>query len=181
MNLNNNPDIKIQLRLLEDDYFSLVLDWWNSSELQALRGCPSRQWIAEDIRHHYERSPELLRPWLIEIPGPQWIGVVELKKLRATEEEATVSIFIGVPGRRGKGLGEAALRQAVYLGFSDWKLSEVHAMVPAHNPAALRCFDKAGFARGETRYAHFDMGDRIADGVQYVLTRSAYLDKLQFS
>ena len=62
---------------------------------------------------------------------------------------ATVSIHLA-PGRRGRGLGTAALRALTDLAFGQLAVDELVAAVKQDNRASLGAFAKVGFAVAET-------------------------------
>ena len=60
-----------------------------------------------------------------------------------------------VPGYRGKGLGEALIRQAL-IGFARAGLTRAYLEVTAENAAAVRLYRAVGFRRSKTLYKAVD-------------------------
>jgi RimJ/RimL family protein N-acetyltransferase len=60
--------------------------------------------------------------------------------------EATVSISVA-PSLRGRGYGEALLRQGCEQLFQDSRVRLIHACIKPENTASLRIFAKGGFTR----------------------------------
>ena len=73
------------------------------------------------------------------------IGTCQLVGLDPLNRSARLQIRIGVARMRGKGHGTAAVRLLVEHGFKDLNLHRVELGVFAHNAAAQRAYEKAGF------------------------------------
>jgi RimJ/RimL family protein N-acetyltransferase len=60
-----------------------------------------------------------------------------------------------------RGIGGAAVRAVVSLGFRELNLHRIHLSVLADNARAIRCYEKAGFrVEGRLREAVFKSGER---------------------
>lgn len=90
------------------------------------------------------------------------VGYLSIMAIHPVFRSAEMGITIGAPEDRGRGLG----REAVMLGLSYcWDhlaLERVNLRIYGDNPAALRCYQAAGFVlEGVQRKAAFLNGRRV--------------------
>jgi RimJ/RimL family protein N-acetyltransferase len=88
-------------------------------------------------------------------PGykPFWEAALNLP---ANSVPWTIDLFVD-PGRRGQGIGRAAVREAARLAF-DAGATDVVVDIRADNQASIRCFESAGFQKVKFHATH-DEGD----------------------
>lgn len=86
--------------------------------------------------------------WLLLCEGTPVGSVQGLRERRGVGAIQNVGIL---PGRRGQGLGEVLVRQAMY-GFAQVGLTQVSLEVTAVNERALRLYRRLGFRRIKTLY-----------------------------
>jgi RimJ/RimL family protein N-acetyltransferase len=86
------------------------------------------------------------------------IGICQLRAIDPVHASADLQIRIGDPAERGCGHGTEAVRRLLDFAFRDLNLNRVSLQVFAHNGAAIRAYEKAGFVReGVLRQAaHID-------------------------
>ena len=102
------------------------------------------------------------------LEGDRFIGDVSLGIPHPASGEAYVGIGIGERADWGKGYGTDAMRLALRYAFAELNLARVTLEVFAHNPRAIRSYEKAGFKlegaqrewlrRGAQRYDMLFMG-----------------------
>ncbi|MDR1693101.1 MAG: GNAT family N-acetyltransferase [Oscillospiraceae bacterium] len=102
--------------------------------------------------------------------GDELLGNISLMEVEHIHRRATLGLFIGEAGRRGKGYGTEAIRLILGYGFNTLNLHNIMLTVHADNPQGLACYKKVGFTEiGRRR------GARIKDGKQIDLI---YMDIL---
>jgi UDP-4-amino-4,6-dideoxy-N-acetyl-beta-L-altrosamine N-acetyltransferase len=74
------------------------------------------------------------------------IGSVFLKNLDAHSQKAEFGIFIGEDAVRGKGYGKQAVMRTLDYAFDELRLNRVYLTVMADNTAAVKAYEKSGFA-----------------------------------
>jgi UDP-2,4-diacetamido-2,4,6-trideoxy-beta-L-altropyranose hydrolase len=150
------PDAQLSLRPATSGDEALLLGWRNDPEAVRL-----------SVTGH-DVTPAEHAVWLARClgdPGTRlWIaeeGGTPVGQVRVDVEDGigTVSIAIG-PGRRGHGLGSAALRAMVVEVERDHIARTLRALVHPENPASLRAFERAGFHQRSTRNGEFVVLER---------------------
>lgn len=69
-------------------------------------------------------------------------------------KEAVIScVIVGDPAKRGKGIGEKMIEEAVKIGFKKYGVKKISLNVFRSNGSAVRCYEKAGF-RVTAKYPH---------------------------
>lgn len=101
--------------------------------------------------------------------GSGHVGNVWLWAIDARHRKAELRVVLGEVSARGQGLGAEAIDLLCRHGFERLNLHRIYAYVLAINPAALRAFERAGFAREGTLTDDRWTGDRFADS--YLLAR----------
>jgi RimJ/RimL family protein N-acetyltransferase len=75
------------------------------------------------------------------------IGHIELNEIdRANGSARVCRVLVGEAEQRGRGVGQAMLRQILALAFGDLGLHRVDLGVFDFNLAAIACYEKVGFA-----------------------------------
>ena len=82
--------------------------------------------------------------FVVDVEG-RAVGTVALFGADALARHAEVGISL-LPDARGRGIGTAALVQVVAFGFHRRNLRRLHLQAIASNGAAIRAYEKAGFA-----------------------------------
>jgi RimJ/RimL family protein N-acetyltransferase len=109
--------------------------------------------------------------FVIEARGSGPAGVCGLTDRRSGDGSAALASVLGEESARGKGAAREALELLLGWGFREWGLHRVTAEVFAHNAAAVRLYEKLGFAReGVLRQAQRDaetgkFGDVVVMGL----------------
>jgi RimJ/RimL family protein N-acetyltransferase len=102
------------------------------------------------------------RKWAVTVDGDdEPAGFVALYGLgRQTAPE--LGILIGDPGRRGRGVGREAIRQALAHAF-EAGAHRVYARILVDNEPSRRAFESLGFKREGLMRRHVRRGDRLID------------------
>lgn len=134
----------VDLRPVLDSDCEILWQWANDPIARAASFDPRPiSWTEHEAWFQARRSDDHGRMYIVEESGRP-VGVVRF----ALEGpgEAVVSINIA-PVARGRGLGPEALRRACARIFADGAASSITAFIKRDNPASLRAFEQAGFAR----------------------------------
>lgn len=94
---------------------------------------------------------------------PHHVGNVWLWAIDHRHRKAELRVVVGEPSARGAGVGRTAIDLAVRYAFDELSLHRVYAFVLAHNPAARRAFEAAGFGVEGTLRDDRRVGDGFVD------------------
>jgi RimJ/RimL family protein N-acetyltransferase len=114
---------------------------WNSA-YRPVSETDHRAWF-EAVRHRSDVTIFAIRT----LPEERLIGSCQLRNIDPVHRNAELQIRIGEVDERGVGYGTHAVRQLLHFGFQDLNLRRVYLNVFAHNAAAIRTYEKAGFRR----------------------------------
>ncbi len=92
----------------------------------------------------YLLDPAQVR-FVIETKALGPLGCCGFTDKREGESSANLSIFVGEPAARGKGLAREALDLLLDYGFNQWELARVIAEMFADNEPARRLYERVGF------------------------------------
>lgn len=102
------------------------------------------------------------RVFVIEDGDGHAIGDVGLHRIDAVHRSASVHANVADPSHRGRGVGTRAVGLLAAIAFEDLRLHRLELEVVGDNPAAIRCYEKCGFAReGVRRAAAFHGGAHV--------------------
>jgi len=114
--------------------------------------------VADNVGLRRKPSPELTREWIHKahsdpsilafavLFAERHVGNVILDQIDEHLGAARLSIYIGEPGLRGKGVGSTATYLAVREGFENHHLNKVWLTVHVRNSLAVNAYGKLGFA-----------------------------------
>lgn len=114
---------------------------WNSA-YRPVSETDHRAWF-EAIR----QRPDVAIFGIRKMPGKHLVGSCQLRNIDPVHRSAELQIRIGDVGERGQGYGTEAVRQLLRFGFRELNLHRVYLNVFAHNAAAIRAYEKAGFRK----------------------------------
>jgi len=93
------------------------------------------------------------------IDGDRHIGNAGLHHIDRTNRIAELGIMIGEKDCWSQGLGTDVIRTLTDFAFSQANFRRIYLRVFSHNPRAIRCYEKAGFAHeGRLRAQMFKDG-----------------------
>ncbi|MDX1963355.1 MAG: GNAT family protein [Pirellulales bacterium] len=109
--------------------------------------------------------------WAITAAGAH-VGNVILDRIDRHLGTARLSIYIGEPEARGKGIGQQAVRLAADQAFTVLNLNKVWLTVHQHNARAIAAYRRAGFlAEGLLREEFVLRGEKCHAVVMGLLRR----------
>ncbi|MCR9070580.1 MAG: GNAT family N-acetyltransferase [Alphaproteobacteria bacterium] len=122
-----------------------------------------RHWIPQDRDRRYALCPA---------DSGEIVGAVYLLAVDGAQQALAFHIFIGDRTQRARGLGRAALQEALHIAFDDLGAEEIRLEVLASNDRARRIYDDAGFI--ETGRRLVDKRSGPVEAVAMALSRDAY-------
>lgn len=167
------PPADIRLRGLTRDDLPQLFEWYQDRGVAdtlvggyRLRG---RDEALNHMQKWLETSASTARLLIVDKTGRP-LGLTILSDVDMTTRRAELSIFIGSPAWRGRGVGKAAVRLLLDYAFQDLGLNRVELRVLEDNVAAIRAYEACGFLReGKLRQAAFKKGRFVDVMVMAVL------------
>jgi RimJ/RimL family protein N-acetyltransferase len=163
----------VTLRELAREDIPLVNRWRQDRDLVDGLGAPAR-YISEDVDQawfddYLRRRGNDVRCTILVDGEPEPVGLVSLTGIDSVHRRAELHLMIGRRDLHGRGIGTVATQEMLRHAFGDLNLHRVFLSVLAHNRAALRVYEKAGFAReGLARDAAYKRG-RYEDMIQMAI------------
>lgn len=153
----------VYLRALELDDLERTHRWHNDLALyESLAGTyryVSRAAEEEWLRKKQNYSTQEVNLAICLTDDSQHIGNVYLQNIDWVARHAELHIFIGEPGQRSKGYGQAVLRLLTRHAFQDLGLLRLYLEVLEDNHSAIRLYEKCGFVvEGKLRNHAFKRG-----------------------
>lgn len=166
----------VRLRPLEDADLKQLYDWQRDPDLydhlvgdrRDVSWDEARAWM---VRHWLPQGRDR-RYALCTSQTGEIAGAVYLLAVEGEPDALAFHIFIGEPAHRGKGLGRAALGEALRIAFDDLDVLEVRLEVLATNAAGRRLYAAAGFR--ETGRRPVEKRSGAVEAVAMALSRDAY-------
>lgn len=165
---------RVTLRALEEADLERTHRWHNDPELYAALVNPFRfvsktaevEWLRRKAAYS---NCEVNLAICLRSTG-EHIGNVYLGQIDWVSRRAFLGIFIGSAGQRGNGYGREAMQLVLAHAFQDLHLNRVFLEVLADNAAAIRLYEKCGFAlEGRFRehvFKHGSYQDVLIMGIQ---------------
>jgi len=108
---------------------------------------------------------------IVERTSGRSVGTIGLSHIERTHRRAEYGILIGEPGARGKGLAAEASRLLLDYAFRVLGLVRVYLHVFHDNEAAIRLYERVGFAREGLLRRHVSKRGRSRDVVVMAAVR----------
>ncbi len=141
--------MNLTLRPYQPTDANVITTWLKSEYLM-------RQWCA-DRYEHYPITPDDMNSYhrqyvdghnsiaLTMVDGEDIVGYITLRVPANDLSEERIGFVIVDDSKRGKGLGKALVSMAVDYAFRKLGATKVSLGVFENNPAAIRCYESAGF------------------------------------
>lgn len=100
------------------------------------------------------------------------VGNVVLDQIDRTTGEARLSIYIGEPASRGRGIGRRAVRLALDEAFGPQDLERVWLIVHTGNAPAIAAYESAGFTMERLLPGEFLLDNRHVDALRMTAARA---------
>ncbi len=129
-----------------------VITTWLKSEYLMHQWCADRYErfpvTPEDMNVYHARYIEGQRSRALTMTyGDDIVGYITLRTPADDSSEQRLGFVIVDDSKRGKGLGKALVSMAVDYAFLKLGATKVSLGVFENNPAAIRCYESAGFRR----------------------------------
>jgi RimJ/RimL family protein N-acetyltransferase len=135
----------VSLRPLTEEAAPRMLAWMQQPEVAdgiGLNRTPSMErtlsWILS------ARLSQTVRAWMVQIDGDH-VGNVVLDQIEARAATGRLSVYLGCPEARNKGIATTAIYRALEYAFSTEHLYKVWLTVHSENLAAIGLYRKLGF------------------------------------
>lgn len=156
---------RITLGAIDEDDLPTVGRWFNDyTFMHTFNGrpfYPRPQWVHEkDIRAFIEEKDTYLFGVRIASTD-EIIGITDLE-IQWPNRHAALGIGIGDAAHRGLGYGEEAMRLLLTYGFTELNLHRIYLTVFSYNTAAIKLYERLGFAHEGTLREHL-----LRDGTAY--------------
>jgi RimJ/RimL family protein N-acetyltransferase len=114
----------------------------------------TREHLLQHIKDCAERGDRLIYK-AIDSESGQVFGHIELGHLDTRNRFVRIGRVLIDPAVRGRGLGEAMVREAVAMAFEQHNAHRVELGVFDVNPRAIACYERVGFQREGMRRESF--------------------------
>lgn len=148
----------VYLRALELDDLDRTFKWHNDHELYKTIGVFRYVSRATDegwLRNKGAFSNQEINLAICLTENSQHIGNIYIRDIDWISRHGELRIFIGDPDQRGKGYGQAAIRQVMRHVFIDLGLLRLYLFVLEGNIAATKAYEKCGFVVEGNLRKHF--------------------------
>jgi len=140
---------RVKLTPLRADDLPAMFEWINDRE-SVLRNSAYRPVGEAQHRAWFEsvqqRADTVI--FAVRLVGDgRLIGSCQLHGISPVHRSAELQIRLGEPAHRGQGYGTEAVRLLLEFAFKDLNLNRVYLHVFGTNLAAIRVYEKVGFAR----------------------------------
>jgi len=171
---------KVRLTAFEPRDLPVLTGWYQDAEFMRLFDAeaahPKTERQIADAIESKQKSPTAFIFAIRPLGSDKMVGYIELDGIVWSQGIGWVSIGIGDPAMRGKGIGSDALRLLLNFAFGELNLRRIQLTVFAYNVPAMRLYKKLGFQR-EGLFREFLMRDgQVYDMLLYVLLRREWND-----
>lgn len=149
--------MEINIELLRESDFETIVKWINkhNEDFMIQWAGPTYTFplTVEQMQNHYQKginsvNADVFIYKITETANSEMIGSVQLCRFDSMNNEAVIGRFlIGDLKYRGIGIGTAALRKVVQIGFEQFNLKRIRLNVYDINNAAIRCYERVGFKK----------------------------------
>jgi RimJ/RimL family protein N-acetyltransferase len=142
--------------------------------------------VRDGVGLRAEPSPEYTRDWIrlaladagtrgfAILAEGRHVGNVVLDRRDTHLETARLSVYVGEPESRGRGVGTTAIFRAAQAAFDEWCLHKLWLTVHEENERALAVYDRLGFVREGRLRDEFLLGGRRLAAVYMGLLRADF-------
>jgi len=153
---------------------ALTREWVNDADLARL---VDRVAPVTELEHQRWYEAQILRrdavTFAIRLRG-ECVGLCGLREMHDRNRSASLWVYLGPAGVRGRGIGRRAVRLLCTHGFRRLNLHRIELYAAAYNEAAVRAYTACGFVReGRDREAIF-MDGTYHDAVRMGLLRREF-------
>jgi RimJ/RimL family protein N-acetyltransferase len=114
-----------------------------------------------------------MAPFAIQLDD-RHVGNVVLDRIDRRRGTARLSLYVGEPDTRGRGVGRAAVELILAFAFRELELEKVWLTVHARNGAAIRTYLEGGFRFEGVHRGEFLLGGERIDEIYMGILRREY-------
>jgi RimJ/RimL family protein N-acetyltransferase len=153
----------MKLEPFRQKYIREIISWIKTEQdmIQWAGSVFSWPLAQRQIREHLKAAGQelpTLYPFALHNRG-KIVGYCEISDLKRRYNSAMLSRVLISPRRRGRGLGEFMINEALRIGFNQLGLNRIGLGVFDFNVPAIRCYVKAGFIYEGTMRQSAKAGD----------------------
>jgi RimJ/RimL family protein N-acetyltransferase len=144
----------IELQYFTEADFDQLINWFDSKKeyIQWGGGGFGYPLTRDKLQSHIEDANnegcKKLIYKVVEAQSGKVIGHISLESIDRENRSARVCrVLVGDDSMRGKGTGEAMMKEILKVGFDKLNLHRVSLGVYDFNDSAIRCYEKAGFQK----------------------------------
>jgi RimJ/RimL family protein N-acetyltransferase len=167
---------RIDFRPLEPTDEPLLRTWINDPRVWSTLNFrpPINELREREYLERYGKNDNDIAFGIVVREEDRLIGSCGLHNIKPADRCATFGLMIGDVDYHGRGYGTEATRLTIRFGFEELNLHRIQLNVFAHNAAARRVYEKAGFVQeGCRRQAVYRHG-RYRDVYEYGILRDEY-------
>ena len=161
----NTEDIEKYCKWLND--FAVTDGLGGSSRLVTLQG--EKEYI-EKVNSSGEYQFAIIRK-----EDDTLIGNCGIDSVDHLHQTASVGLFIGEKGDRGKGYGTEALKLLLDYGFNYLNLNNIMLNVYSFNEIAIHCYERLGFKEFGRRHEAYYLNGKRYDDIHMEILRKDYI------
>lgn len=145
------------------------VNWQYLAARPPLNACREREWIESQ-----GKSQNDVVFGVVVREGHRLIGATGLHRIDRITRKAELGISLGDRAARNRGYGTEAVRLLVRYGFEELNLNRISLSVIAHNPRAIRCYQKAGFVQEGCHRQACYQGGRYHDVYRFAVLKDEW-------
>jgi RimJ/RimL family protein N-acetyltransferase len=152
---------RVQVRAVELADLPSLHDWWADPAHWHEMAEPARLLSFEAVEDWYDAERDRVdlqegRTLAIADSAGGILGTIQYGRIDPRDRACEIGMFLGKGEDRGKGYGSEALRLLLAFLFGDLGVHRASLQVHPDNAAAIRCYEKMGFAsEGRLRQCRF--------------------------
>ena len=166
---------KVRLTALEPRDLRILASWYESADFMrrwdAAPAMPKTEQQVADYVSDQQKSKSAFVFAIRPLDQDDMIGYIELDGIVWSQGAGWVSVGIGDPVQRGKGIGEEAMRLLLQFAFDELNLRRVQLTVFSYNDPAIRLYEKLGFQREGTFREFLQRDGQVFDMYLYGILR----------
>lgn len=153
---------RVSLRPIERSDLDRIREWLSRVEIS--EGIQTRAPSPEEQAQWFDRymNDPTKRVFAVLVEN-RHVGNVSLFNIDSENGTAMLTVFVGDPACRGKGIGTESVRQAFDYALRQLRLRRISLEVHAENLEAIRCYEKLGMTRIATLPGKARVSGRAVD------------------
>jgi RimJ/RimL family protein N-acetyltransferase len=157
LNMNTPSDIlyeteHLAARRIAEEHVKTICEWFNDERVSQFMTDPDERYDEEKIRHLFLKTgTDDLDVIFIEKKSGEMVGFASVYDINRKIGTCEMSLLIGNPSFRGRGLSHQIVKCMVHLIFDHLNLTNIFTTVVTENIPCRKAMLKAGFREIGTR------------------------------